>query len=130
MECDFLPEYSHLRSIGGCIGLYRLFSNAAWRQVADPATKKVIIYPDPSAAIRGAKEAVRRKLNPKILVDETAPIPLVDEDEEDILGVRKFLEAKQEEAAQAKIFRKRKSMKPVIVERKEKRGPRHGAKAG
>lgn len=129
MDCDFLPEYSHLRTIGGCIGLYRLFSNASWRQVADATTRKVIIYQDPAAAIRGAKEVVRRKLNPKILVDEAAPAPTA-EDEEDILGVQQFLEAKREEVAQAKIFRKRKSMKPVVVERKAKRGNRHGPKTG
>lgn len=129
MECDFLPEYSQMPCAGGCIGLYRLFSNASWRQVADPGTRKAVVYPDAAAAVRAAKEAVRIMLNPRIVAEESVSSASAPADE-DILGVADFLERKREQLAQTQMFRKRRTMKPVVVERKQDREKRRGKKSG
>lgn len=119
----FLPEYGQMQLYGQYAALYRMFTHQDWRHVCDPTTKKPRLFPSPGAAIEGAKDHVRQKLNPEILVGAA---PSGEEVDDDILGVQEWLLQKQGGFAENQIVRNRKSKTKVVVERRGRKGGGHG----
>lgn len=120
---DFLPETSTQTMVGGVRGLYRLFAEQSFRPVCDPKTKKAILFKSATEAIAAAKEVLRRKLNP----DLKAIAPEEPEADPDILGIEEWRKKQQEHTAVVRALKNGKNHRPVIVERKARRGKRNGS---
>jgi hypothetical protein len=119
---DFFPDVSTMPRPGGYSGLYRLFTDQAWKYVSDPKTKKPIVFPGVGEAVKAARETVRLKLNPHIR--SQAGAVAVEPDDEDILGIEEWMKGKQEDTAKTRaLIKNGKHYKPFKVEiRARKRG--------
>lgn len=119
---SFLPQFSCIGVIGGAIALYKMFEEDTYKQICDRQTRRAIVFPSNSDAIKAAKAHVLRICNPHIRAQ--AEVSPEVEDDPDILAIKEWEEKRRDEYAQAKIMGRRSTMRPVIVERVKRRGKR------